>query len=208
MKPNSFNWKTKLRFLEHGTPTYQTSHAHKRCSTKIKHLPWTSNYWVWSAPRRASFPQWSQKGPLHFIIIRGEKKKNLYISKDWLIHFNIWRQNRCKRCQSWNALPWKHSSLKGYEHSAERGKKPWEIQQNGNGTLSLPAHVCCHPSNQLLLFQVSWRALALHSLVNNSITTTHPQTANAFWGDGVLIVKQAPLMSDIILALHLLGNNY
>lgn len=130
MKPSSCNWKTKLRFLEHGTPTYQTSHAHKRCSTKIKHLPWTSNYWVWSAPR-ASFPQWSQKGPLHFIIIWKKNKRFLYISKDWLIHFNVWRQNRRKRCQSWNVLPWKHSSLKGNECSAEQEETPEKYSKKG-----------------------------------------------------------------------------
>lgn len=207
MKPSSCNWKTKLRFLEHGTPMYQTSHAHKRCSTEIKHLPWTSNYWVWSAPR-ASFPQWSQKGPLHFIIIWKKNKRFLYISKDWLIHFNVWRQNRHKRCQSWNVLPWKHSSLKGNECSAEQEETPEKYRKKGHETLSLPAHTCHYLSDQLLFFQVSWKTLALHSLTNDDVTTIDPQTVNTFWGKGILIVKQTELRSDIISALHPLGNDY
>lgn len=74
---------------------------------------------------------------------------------------------------------------------------------------SLPAEACHHPSNQLLFFQVSWKALALHSLTNGNVTILiHPQTANVFWGHGVLIVKQAELRSNIITALHPLGNDY
>lgn len=68
---------------------------------------------------------------------------------------------------------------------------------------------CHHHSNILIFFQVFWKALALHSLTNNSVTTTiHIQEANAFWEEGALIVKQTELRSDIVLALHSLGNDY
>lgn len=54
-------------------------------------------------------------------MITWEKSKRfLYISKGWLIYFNVWRLNTCKRCQSWNVLLWKHRALKGYKCSAEQ----------------------------------------------------------------------------------------
>lgn len=109
----------------------------------------------------------SPHGPIPFVIIWGKNRRFLYISKDWLIRFNAWRQSRCKRCQSWNILPWKHSASKGYVCSA--GLEETFLA-------SSPPHTRCRPLHQLL-FQMSWP----------DVPTPRPHAVNIFWRAGVKV---------------------
>lgn len=151
-------------FLVHGTPTYQTSHTHKRWSTKKKLVIIECGLKI----QEPHSPSGQKKGLLHFIITK-RKKNKIYTSAK--IDLNVWRHNRQNRCQSWKVLPRKH---RGAQKNRE---KPVRNTAKGgqNVLLACPCLPPSFKSTHLLSGVVEGSCLAQShkQLCNNN---SHPRS--------------------------------